>query len=233
MQRTLDGYRHSLVSAQRDYPEWHRGRPRYALWAIEVASPAILARLHSARELLGDWLHPAGQRQAHITLFVCGFPCQAAGHDDDIPLALLEAQRIALQRLHAERFELHIGGLDSFASAPFLRVEDPQGRLPALRQALAAVHPEIRQAAYLPHLTLGLYRRRISPEQWHARSAALRDCPALSLPVTALQLASYRAAELQGALRYDSRVALHPPRQEDSPCCTPSPLATTAPSTIW
>lgn len=206
--QSLDGGSHNLPCELRDYPQWHRGRPRYALWAIDVRLPSILERMRHARALLGDWLHPAYQRQAHITLFVCGFPSQDAEHDDDIAMARLAAQHQALRQLAMAPFELQIGGLDSFASAPFLRVADPQQRLAALRAALAAIHPEVRQAAYLPHLTLGLYRRRFDRDAWLARSAALADCPPLSLAVEQLQLLSYRASEPYGRLRTDTRLIL-------------------------
>ena len=196
-----------LPSLRDEYPEWHRGRPRYALWSIPVECPAMLQRLHEARRLLGDWLHPVQGRQAHISLFVCGFPCAVPCHDDDIGTAVLQAQHSALASLNAAPFELQIGGLDSFASAAFLGVRD-DGQLEQLRQALAPLSREIRQAAYVPHLTVGLYRQAVSAEQWHARAAPLHDSPPLSLAVRELQLVSYDARELQGPLRVEARVAL-------------------------
>lgn len=197
----------TLPCQLRDFPEWHQGRARYWLWSIPVQCPAVLQRMQAARQLLGDWLHPPGRRQAHITLFVCGFAIPSPRLDDDIAPAVLEAQRKALAGLRPEAFELGIGGLDSFASAAFLGVRD-DGRLEQLRQALAQLSPEVRQAEYVPHLTLGLYRHATSAAQWRERAAPLRDCPPLTLPVRELQLLSYAAAEPQGPLRIEARVAL-------------------------
>ena len=203
----LHGPARLLPAEWRDHPEWHRGRPRYALWSIPVECPRVLERLRTARELLGDWLHPPGARQAHITLFVCGFPAARPHHDDDIAPAVLEAQRQALDALRLAPFELHIGGLDSFASAAFLRVTD-EGQLAHLRRPLGQLSSEIRQAPYVPHLTLGLYRHAASAEDWRRRAEPLRHCPPLALPVRELQLLSYAATEPQGALRVEARVAL-------------------------
>lgn len=203
----LHGPARLLPAARRDFPEWHRGRPRYALWSIPVQCPQVLARMAAARALLGDWLYPPGQRQAHVTLFVCGFPSAAPEHDDDIHTAVLQAQRQALESLRRQPFELRIGGLDGFASAAFLRVED-DGELEPLRHALGRLAGEVRQAPYVPHLTLGLYRHAASAEDWRHRAAPLRDAPPLALPVRELQLVSYAAAEPHGALRVEARVAL-------------------------
>jgi 2'-5' RNA ligase len=190
-----------------DQPEWHRGRARYWLWAIPLDCPAVLQRLQSARELLDDWLHPPGERQAHVTLFVCGFANTAPELDDDIAPAMLEAQRQALETLRLEPFELSIGDLGSFASAAFLDVQD-NGKLEQLRQVLARFTPEVRQAEYVPHLTVGLYRRAVATAIWCQRAARLRNCPPLPIPVHELQLLSYAAAEPQGKLRLEARITL-------------------------
>ncbi|MDX5372196.1 MAG: 2'-5' RNA ligase family protein [Pseudomonadaceae bacterium] len=203
----LHGPAQLLPAERRDHPEWHLGRERYWLWAIPVDCPAVLQRLQAARRLLDDWLHPPGARQAHVTLFVCGFATPTPRHDDDIAATLLQAQHRALAALGVAPFELHIGGLDSFASAAFLAVHD-SGRLERLREALARLSTEVRQAPYVPHLTVGLYRRAASAADWRRRAAALRDCPPLRLPVRELQLLSYAAAEPQGALRLEARVRL-------------------------
>jgi 2'-5' RNA ligase len=197
----------TLPCELRDHPDWHLGRSRYSLWALPVECPAVLARLQAARQLLGDWLHPSGVRQAHITLFVCGFPCTLPRHDDDIALEQLDSQRRAIEALRMTPFELRIGGLDSFASAAFLSVQD-DGQLDQLRQTLARFAPEVRQAEYVPHLTVGLYRQAVSASNWHERAAALRNCPPLRLPVGEVQLLSYAPTEPQGALRSEARVAL-------------------------
>lgn len=191
----------------RDYPEWHRGRKRYCLWSIPVECPKVLSRLEAARTLLGDWLQPSGIRQAHVTLFVCGFVCAVPRHDDDIATAVLDDQRAAIETLQLAPFTLRIGGLDSFASAAFMAVEE-NDTLSCLRQELGRLSTEVRQAPYVPHLTVGLYRMAASTAEWRSRAAALRDCLPLDLPVHELQLVSYAATEPVGALRVEARVAL-------------------------
>ena len=199
---------HQLQPCELHVPaDWQRGRERYLLWSIPVQCPGVLARLHAARQLLGNWLHPAGPRQAHISLFVCGFACTHPRYDDDIAPAHLAAQRRALEALRLAPFELRIGALDSFASAAFLAVAE-QAPLDRLRQALAGCATEVRQAPYVPHLTVGLYRQAVSAQAWRARAESLSDYPPLTLPVRELQLVSYAAGEPQGALQVEARIAL-------------------------
>ena len=197
----------TLPCTLRDHPDWHRGRARYWLWSIPVDCPAVLQRLQAARSCLGEWLHAPGARQAHITLFVCGFATPQPVHNDDIAPAVLDAQCRALAALRQPAFELHIGDLDSFTSAAFLTVQE-HGHLDRLRDTLAGLAPEVRQAPYAPHLTVGLYRRAVARATWQQHTRALRDCPPLTLPVRELQLLSYAASEPQGALRIEARVAL-------------------------
>lgn len=199
---------HQLQPWDLKVPEqWHRGRERYLLWSIAVECPLVLARLRDAQALLGDWLHPPGPRQAHVSVFICGFASPHTRYDDDIEPAVLSAQHDALAQLRLAPFELHIGDLDSFASAAFLHVHH-QGQLDQLRQALAALQPEVRQAPYVPHLTVGLYRQPVLASTWRRRAQALQNTQRLCLPVGELQLVSYAASEPLGALRVEARIAL-------------------------
>jgi hypothetical protein len=51
----------------RDYPEWHLGRERYALWYIEVDDPVLISYLTKLREQFSDLLYQSNQRR----LFFC------------------------------------------------------------------------------------------------------------------------------------------------------------------
>ncbi len=197
----------TLPAELRDYPEWHRGRPRYGLWMIPVEQPALLAYIAALQTQLADLLHPPGARQAHLTLFVCGFEQPRVQFDDDFPPARLAAQQAALQAAFTAPCELPLGAVDSFASAAFIPVGDPQRQLAAWREQLAACSREIRQADYVPHITLGLYRRRLPAAQLRARLAAL-PAPPQALRVEQLHYASYASVEQFGALH--SQLQLQP-----------------------
>ena len=58
----------TLPSEQRDFVEWHRGRPHYAVWAVALDDAAIDARLDQLRAALQPLLLPDYRRQPHITL---------------------------------------------------------------------------------------------------------------------------------------------------------------------
>ena len=189
----------TLATELRDYPEWHRGRLRYAVWVVPVHCPRLQAHVARMRAALADLLHPT-RRQAHVTLFVCGFEQALARHDDDFTPAQLAAQWQALRACAPAAGRLRIGAVDSFASAAFLRVEDPDGLLGPLRAALGSAAREVRQSPYVPHLTLGLYRHTVTAPHLAERLACLPEAgPAL--PLEELRYVSYAAGDQFGRLR--------------------------------
>lgn len=199
---------------------WLRGRTRYAVWAVTWeddphAAWHLRQRLAAVRAALAPWL-VWGPRQPHLTLQVCGFPSDLASAqwNDDFTPAMRAAQCAALAQLASRRFTLRLGAVASFASAAYLTVQDEDGALPALRQALALGHGEFRSAPWVPHVTVGLYRR---PWPWADVQAALSSLarvPATSrtlvLPVRAVSLVSYDATDVGGRLHTLWRHALAP-----------------------
>lgn len=197
----------ALPATTADRPDWHRGRTRYGLWMLTIDDPAIHQRWQSAHRHLTDYLLPAPQRQPHISLFVCGFPGTQRQWDDDFPHADLAQQKARLQAARLPPFELRIGGLDSFASAAFLQVQDPQDRLAGLRSALACI-PEIRFAPFVPHLTVGLYARSLPVSSIRSRLQTFADTKPLALTVRELCFATYAARDLDSPLQVEYRQRL-------------------------
>jgi 2'-5' RNA ligase len=197
----------TIVAELRDYPEWHRGRLRYGVWMIPVDDPALLDYIASAQRQLSDLLHPSLQRQPHLTVFVCGFEQPQCVADDDFSPLQLQGQIDALHRARGASCGLPLAGLDSFASAAFISVSDPEDRLTAWRNLLGRDVREVRQAAYVPHITLGLYRRKITAEIVRQRLSEI-EAPPVSLRVESLQYATYDARQQCGSLESQYRLAL-------------------------
>lgn len=194
---------HTLPASDADCPDWHRGRPRYAVWLLPITEPAILQRQAQLQALLADVLWPQPQRQAHITLRIAGFTVPQAHWPDDFTPAQQQQQQQALATLRPPAFTLYVGGPDSFDSAAFLRVSDPGAALEPLRQALALPQSagEFRDGPYRPHLTVGLYRHALSTRTLAQRLRPLAELPPLPLPVDELHLADYDARCFNGPLR--------------------------------
>lgn len=221
---------HTLENIRRDFPEWHRGRPRYLLWAIDADLPAIRQNVASAAQHLQDLLLADYIRQPHITLALCGFPTDDPQRDDDFGPAALLAQLKALRATACAPFMLQVGHLASFSSAPFLAVQDLEGGLGALRDALSPTTPATG-SRYLPHVTVGLYQGCYPAQEVQARLDAHAAQPVLC-PVDRISLMSYASAEIGGTLAhladYDlaSRVlvwrddSLHPQLQAASAAST-------------
>jgi 2'-5' RNA ligase len=197
----------TLVTELRDYPEWHRGRARYGLWMIPLHDPTLLGYLRAAQRRLADLLHPSPQRQPHVTLFVCGFEQAEPTADDDFSTLQLCNQIDSIDHVRGAACRLPLGRPDSFSSAAFVPVGDPEGRLHAWRRVLGDVASEVRQASYVPHITLGLYKRKVGAEVVRQRLGEL-DAPPVGLTVTQLHYATYCARTQFGPLESRHRVML-------------------------
>lgn len=133
---------------------WAGGRRTYAVWGVRVSTEAVHRRVHAVQNSLPAGLRRLPLADLHVTIWVAGFPTDDhPTRNDDIREADLDAHAHALAG--CGRFRLRIGAANSFTTAPFLEVFDPDGGLAAVRGALDRSGPrELRFAAFQPHLTL-------------------------------------------------------------------------------
>lgn len=204
---TRNGPTQTLVAELRDYPEWHRGRARYGLWLAPIVDEALHGYVDTVRGQLADLLHPSPERQLHLTLFVCGFEQPEPVLDDDFTPAKLRQQIELLGRTRGKPCSFPLGRVDSFASAAFIPVGDPEARLSRWREVLQRTGSEIRQAAYVPHITLGLYKRKVTAAVLRKRLADIEPPPPC-LAVTELHYATYCARTHFGHLESRHRMTL-------------------------
>lgn len=197
----------TLRNEQRDFPEWHLGRPHYALWALDVDVPALRQRVAAAEKHLSSLLLADYCRQPHVTLSLCGFPSACPQHPDDFGAAALAAQLAALRRAQPRPFDIEVGALASFASVPYLAVQDAGGQIAALRECLAGGSLNDSCGTYTPHVTVGLYADAWPMSEVQARLASFAGRQALRLRISGISLLSYASAHIGGALacraRYD------------------------------
>lgn len=196
----------TLASVARDFPEWHLGRPRFAVWAVALDDDVLHARLQRLRDALDGLLLPAMARQPHVTLHVSGFPSARPRRPDDFGHAALRAQAAALLGAAGGPFALRIGAPFTFRSAACLAVHDG-GRLPPLRAACEAARPGFDATPYVPHVTAGLYAGCWPLAEVHARLARVQ-APPLALPVTAIDWMCYDSRCIGGPLSTLLRVDL-------------------------
>lgn len=195
----LHHFSKTIPAEIRDYLEWRRGRETYAVWVLGLEDEKVDKKFKAAREHLSGYLLEPYARQPHITLFVCGFLVETAQHNDDFTAAQFENQLKALGKAGMQPFEIEIGGLDSFASAAFLEVNDPQRGIPRLREALSQGAREFRTAPYTPHLTVGLYAGDFTSEEVYQRMKGFHADP-IRVRVEKIAFATYRAQEIAGPL---------------------------------
>lgn len=191
---------HTLRNLRRDFVEWHDGRERYALWAIEVDLAAVAERVAAADRHLAGLLLDDYRRQPHVTLALCGFPQALPRRRDDFGPAALAAQLAGLRAAPGGAFDIAIGGLSSFSSAPFLEVDDRDGGIARLRHSLAGGDINRRDGSYTPHVTVGLYGGAWPAAGVLARLDAFAAAAPLIQRVDRISLMSYDARDIGGPL---------------------------------
>lgn len=200
----------TVANVCRDFPEWHLGRQRYALWALDLDQAAIRACVAAARAHLAPWLLPNYDRQPHVTLSLCGFPGPGQIRADDYPPQRFQAQLQALTAASLVPFDVELGPLASFTSAPFLQIHDCDGGIARLRQLLHGENPLDNAGHYLPHLTVGLYDQAYATEEVASALEQFQPTGPGRLRIERLSLMSYQASVIAGPLARDFDFQLGP-----------------------
>lgn len=201
----------TLATQNRDYREWHKGRKKFAVWTIEIRNARVWSRFDAANNCLEKWLFAPYQRQAHITLLVCGFLTHSPQLDDDYGIQSLQRHLQNLQQARIAPFEIQIGGLNSFAAAPFLEVFDVRGGLGQIREVLGSSRCEIRARRYVPHLTIGLYAGAYPVGQVAEKISEFPEKSRMTCWVDNITLSTYSAFEIAGPLFSEYKVQLQRP----------------------
>jgi len=203
----LEQHPFTLPASIHDQPEWHRGRREYAVWLVQITSGQIMARVASAREHLTGLLLEPYLRQPHITVCVCGFLSADTKYVDDFSEETFRRQAQAVHDASIRPFPVEIGGLNSFASAPFLEVHDRHGQLELIREALLMDGWEIGRSVFVPHVTIGLYADAFPSGMVRQRLAAFPD-NRYEFTIEHLTFAVYQAQEAAGPLIYRQELSL-------------------------
>ena len=190
---------YTIKNVKQDFHDWHHGRSRYVLWAINVDFPGVRQQVAIASQHLSKFLLEGYCRQPHITLGISGFLNNKSQFADDYTASSFEADLAALSHAHLQSFELEIGSLASFSSAPFLYVSDPTNSLHKLHACLHSLTSDAN-FQYVPHVTVGLYA-----DAWPAQIVSnhldnfQKNC-VISYLVNKISLMSYAASEVGGKL---------------------------------
>jgi 2'-5' RNA ligase len=191
---------HTVCNIRRDFPEWHLGRSPYVFWALDVDLPAVRAQVASAAAHLGGYLLDGYARQPHVTLDLCGFPGAAPGRADEFSADMLERQCAALQVAGLSAFEIEVGGLSSFLSAPFLGVVDRGGEISVVRECLAVDGQSRLFGDYVPHVTVGLYGGAWPAGEIGASLASFAGEDRTRCRIERISLMAYQPTEIGGPL---------------------------------
>lgn len=141
-----------------DFYDWHKGRPKYAVWVLELNDEQFLQRYREAQQHLSPYLISTYERKPHITLAPCGFLSSEKQHYDDYCWDAIEQDIEQIMSLGLNSIEVAIRNiLISYAIAPGFEVLDIQGDLKCLNDRLAKHDHFEENYDYFPHVTVGLY----------------------------------------------------------------------------
>ena len=199
---------HTEVCEDRDFAEWHQGRPWCGVWVVRAEAPRVQALVQVARSALRPWLLPRYARQPHITLAYRGLmPRDAADTQAEFGLPQLRADVQALQAAQLPPFAWQLQGVGSFSTVPYLALSHS----PALHIAHEALMARMPYPGwhYVPHITLGHYGRRLPlAEALQALQSSVPDGPLHAAQADALWLARYRSSDIAGPLYFEGRFDL-------------------------
>ncbi|SEI83656.1 hypothetical protein SAMN05421831_11226 [Allopseudospirillum japonicum] len=196
----LNQYPYTLPTQVQDYPQWHLGRLSYALWLLDFSAQKPLNTLvKKAQNYLSPFLIKDYQRQPHLSIKICGFLTSTPRHTDDCSYTDIKQHILNLHHTQPTAFPLIVTHLASFASAPFLSIQDPTNSLSTLRQLLPTKHEEFRDTPYQAHITLGLYHQQIASDWMQDYLQAFSFEP-LELYCHQLTLATYQSQKIAGPL---------------------------------
>lgn len=188
----------TLPCEQRDFVEWRQGRSEFAVWAIDLDLPDLVAlsaqyQNHLQHFLLADYL-----RQPHITLQIAGFPCTTASLPDDFPPQQMQAQIARLRAIEQAPFAIEVLAVDSFSSAAYFTICDSSGGIARIRNALACAGDD--DFPYIPHVTFGLYRAAFPMATVLRELSAVPTFEPMQLTINKVSLLTYQAAVIGGTL---------------------------------
>ena len=174
---------------------------------IKLEQDTVLRKVETARKHLTGLLLTPYERQPHITLFVCGFLADERRFDDDYARHQLDAHYRLIEDSKIPPFSIEIGGLNSFASAPFLHVFDSENGIERLRTLLSTTTAEIERDRFTPHVTVGLYAGAFESRLVLDRIRSFVDEP-IELSVDRIIFAAYDSSDICGPLVYKHHVVL-------------------------
>lgn len=141
-----------------DFYDWHKDRPKYAVWVLELNDDHFLQRYQEAQQHLSPYLISTYARKPHITLAPCGFLTPEKQYHDDYCVDAIRQDVDRILSLGLSTIEITIRNiLISYAIAPGFEVFDIRGDLKSLNQLLAKHDHFEEHYDYFPHVTVGLY----------------------------------------------------------------------------
>ena len=193
----------TISCKDRDFLEWHNGISHYGFWAVVIDDPNWIELWKAAHTHIKQFIHPCYQRAPHITITACGLLDQ-----NHFSTEQLKQQLKVLRETTIPPFNLRIGSLNSFTTAPCLMIEDSTETLKQIRDHLGMISKEDVPVQYQPHITLGFYRDVFNTVVVADHLAGFKYAPIKPMLVTELVFCVYETKEIQGQFRIMERVRL-------------------------
>jgi 2'-5' RNA ligase len=192
---------HTDALIDKDFKEWHLGIPYYGFWAIVIEKQDYLARISQAQKYLQQFFLPGYARQPHITLHACGLMSEAYFSN-----SLLNEQIELFKSLNISDFEILLGHIDSFTTAPFFHINDASHTLRKINAAFSHISSDSKPDCYQPHITLGLYREKFKSKLVANEIKKFNQVESLPFQVSEIHFCRYETANIQGPIEIIKRI---------------------------
>lgn len=179
-----------------NFSDWHRGIPFYGFWAIIIRNKQWLTFIQETQAELSHYFLPGYARQAHITLNACGLL-----DERHFSKAKLEAQCAALDKKVLSHFPISLGSVNSFSTAAYISIADPQGHLDQINTVLQKIATDSAPLKYTAHLTLGLYRDHFNTRELASKLSRITVPTLPPIQVTEIQFCKYQTQSIQGKIQ--------------------------------
>jgi 2'-5' RNA ligase len=190
-----------------DFYDWHCGIECYGFWALIIDNSEWLTVVNEAAIYLSPYVHKEYRRQPHVSIIAGGLMSEQYYSP-----AIIDKHKQILLNATMSSFSISLVGLDSFTSAPYLKIADDDGGLDRLRNQLLATASEDNVENYQPHITLGLYKGEFSTIALSETINAFNMTTVKPHVVTEVKFCSYQTNDIQGRITVLDNIELNTKR---------------------
>ena len=134
------------------FKEWHKGRPKYAVWMYMLDQVEINNLIHKLQKKLSQSIAIYPYSKAHLTVAPAGFPCHKEFFDDDISYSNIAYLGEKIRGLKLQAPNISLRSIKTFPHCPYILCKDLTPTSELCNKFL-----DKNRKNFTPHISLGVY----------------------------------------------------------------------------